>query len=368
MTETKQRVLIVEDDVIVRQMLGEILSLEHEVSITGEGEKALEILRDNDFDLLLMDVRLPRVNGFEILQALRSDEKLAELPVILISGKADASDVVEGLALGANDFIPKPIEFPVLRARIKTQLKLKQLQDERKRYISHLEEAERIRTQFSRIASHDLKSPLNNLRMAEQLLREELAFNNRLEQLVNTIGSSLDMMQHVIGTFLDMVAIQSQNLHLQELPIRLSDVIQQVMMQYKLAAEKKGITLKIDSTQGEVLADGARMTQVVGNLLSNAIKYSPLNSEVRIWTEKRGEKVRLSIRDNGKGVPEAERHLLFTEFSKLSTRPTAGEGSTGLGLWIVRHLMQMQGGEVGADFPQDGGSIFWIEMKALENS
>jgi signal transduction histidine kinase len=364
MTETKQRVLIVEDDVTVRKMLGEILSFHYEVSITGEAEKTLDVLQNGDFDLLLLDVRLPRIHGFEILQTVRADEKLAELPVILISGKADAKDVVEGLALGANDFIPKPIETRVLLARIDTQLKLKQFQDERKRYISHLEEAERIRTQFSRIASHDLKSPLNNLRMAEQLLREELASNQRFEQLLNTISSSLDMMQHVIGTFLDLVAIQSQNLQLKEAPILLSDVIQQVTMQYELAAEKKGIALKIDSTQGRVIGDSARMIQVVGNLLSNAIKYSPINGEVRIWTERRGTKMRLSVGDKGNGVLEAERNLLFTEFSKLSTRPTAGEGSTGLGLWIVRHLMEMQGGEVGADFPDEGGSIFWIEMDA----
>lgn len=367
MSETKQRILIVEDDLIVRSMLGEILAVKHEVSITGEGEKTLELLRSDDFDLLLLDVRLPRIHGFEILQAIRADEKLAELPVVLISGKADAKDVVEGLALGANDFIPKPIEIRVLQARINTHLKLKQLQDERKRYISHLEEAERIRTQFSRIASHDLKSPLNNLRMAEQLLREEIAYNPRLEQLVNTIGSSLDMMQHVISTFLDLVAIQSQNLQLQEAPIQLSDVIQNVTMQYELAAEKKGIALKINSTQGRVMGDSARMTQVVGNLLSNAIKYSPVDGEVRIWTERRGDKIRLSIADKGRGVPQAERHLLFTEFSKLSTRPTAGEGSTGLGLWIVRHLMELQGGEAGADFPEEAGSIFWIEMQGLED-
>jgi two-component system, sensor histidine kinase and response regulator len=154
---------------------------------------------------------------------------------------------------------------------------------------------------------------------------------------------------------------------LEEAPIQLSDVIEHVTMQYELAAEKKGIALKIDSTQGQVIGDSARMNQVIGNLLSNAIKYSPIDSEVRIWTEKRGDKIRLSIADKGKGVPELERHLLFTEFSKLSTRPTAGEGSTGLGLWIVRHLMELQGGEAGADFPAEGGSVFWIEMNARQD-
>jgi signal transduction histidine kinase len=366
-SETKQGVFIVEDDFIVRRMLADILSLHYEVHAIGDGEKVISSLLEKEYDLLLLDVRLPKVNGFELLQAIRGHEKLGDLPVVLISGKADASDVVEGLALGANDFIPKPIDTHVLQARISTHLKLKQLQDERKRYISHLEEAERIRSQFARIASHDIKSPLNNLRMAEQLLREEVPSNNRVQQLLNTISSSLDTMEHVISAFLDMVAIQSQSLHLKEETILLNDVITRVVMQYEIAAEKKGIRLKIDSTQGAIVGDSARMIQIVGNLLSNAIKYSPQNSEVRIWAAPHGDRMRIHVADKGKGVPEIERHLLFKEFSKLSTRPTAGEGSTGLGLWIVKHLMELQNGDVGADFPEEGGSVFWVEMKGAQN-
>jgi two-component system, sensor histidine kinase and response regulator len=361
--ENRQRILIVEDDFIVRRMLADILSLQYEIDDIGDAEKLIPILHQGNYDLLLLDVRLPKVNGFDILREIRADNRLLDLPVVLISGKADASDVIEGLAAGANDFIPKPIETRVLQARIGTHLKLKQLQDERKRYISHLEEAERIRSQFARIASHDIKSPLNNLRMAEQLLREEVPANNRVEQLLNTVSTSLDMMEDVISAFLDMVAIQSQNLNLKKESILLRDVINRVVMQYEIAAEKKGILLKVNSTQGKVIGDSARMIQIAGNLLSNAIKYSPPNSEVHISTEQHGERIRLRVADKGKGVPEAERHLLFKEFSRLSTRPTAGEGSTGLGLWIVKHLMEMQGGDAGADFPKEGGSVFWVEMQ-----
>src|SRR5690606_35087449 len=131
---------------------------------------------------------------------------------------------------------------------------------------------------------------------------------------------------------------------------------------YTIPAQKKDIRFDAADLPGMVLADRARFNQVLNNLVSNAIKYSPPHSTVTLWSEIHSGIVRTHVADQGEGIPADERQKLFTEFGKLSTRPTAGESSTGLGLWIVKHLVSLQDGAVGVDCPPEGGSIFWVDL------
>ncbi|MEO1644405.1 MAG: HAMP domain-containing sensor histidine kinase, partial [Chloroflexota bacterium] len=255
----------------------------------------------------------------------------------------------------------------VILARIETQLKLSRLQREHKQYIAFLEDNETLRQQLSKIASHDLKNPLNNLRLVTELLSEETNNHPRIQPLLNTMNASLDMMDDIVASFVDVVEIQTRNITLNLQAIEIHIIIMNTLMQYELTAEHKNINVKIGSTDGVVHVDEARTAQIVGNLLSNAIKYSPRDSVVKIFSESQDSYVRLYIADAGKGVPKAERHRLFEEFADISTRPTDGENSTGLGLWIVRHLTELQGGNVGADFPDTGGSVFWVEFPAYKH-
>lgn len=366
--QNKQNVhiLIVDDDALLLESLLEVLDEHYHVSTTDNGQEALQILQNesSNIDLLLLDFSMPDISGFDILKTLRQDSDFTDLPVIIFSAYSQADTVVQGLSLGANDFIAKPFQPTVLLARIETQLKLKRLLDERRQHIIQLEKTEKLRTQLSQIASHDLRNPLNNLRLAEQLLCDEFPDNEYACQILKTVGVSLDMMEHITTAFVDLVTIQTMTVELKQELVQMRDVINNAVAQYEISATKKNIRLVIETSEGMALLDSKRLMQVVGNLVSNAIKYSPLNSEVRLWTTIHEGQVRIYVADSGPGIPLAERALLFKEFSKLSTRPTGDESSTGLGLWIVKHLTELQGGNVGVDFPLDGGSIFWIEFSA----
>ena len=359
------RILIVEDDHASRELLRVMLSYNHEVQTAHNGETALKMLREQPFDLVLLDIMMSGINGLDVLRTLRQDTSTRDLPIILVSALTDSDVIVEGLEAGASDYIQKPIDPSVLVARVRTQLKLKHLMDEQEKYIEKLERAERLRLQFTQIASHDLKNPLHNLSIAATLLKDELGDDPRVEQILSVLDLTVENMHHIIEDFLDVVAIQTNTISIKSGVLNLVDVINNVVTQYEIAAQEKQIRLEIGSHEGQVMADSARMVQMVSNLVSNAIKYSPLRSTVTLWTEVHGNTVRLCVQDEGPGVPEGERDKLFTEFGKLSTRPTANEPRTGLGLWIVKHLMQKQGGKVGATFPKDGGSIFWLELPAV---
>jgi two-component system, sensor histidine kinase and response regulator len=359
------RILIVEDDHASRELLRVILGYNHQVQTAHNGETALQMLREQPFDVVLLDIMMNGINGIDVLRILRQEPATRDLPVILVSALSDSDVVVEGLEAGASDYIKKPIDPSVLLARVKTQLKLKYLMDEQERYIEKLERAEQLRLQFTQIASHDLKNPLHNIAIATTLLKDELDNNPRVEQILSVLDVTVENMNHIIEDFLDVVAIQSNTISFKSGILNLVDIINNVATQYEIAAEEKNIRLEIGSHNGQVMADSARMVQIVSNLVSNALKYSPLGSTIRLWTEDGGTMLRLCVQDEGPGIPEEEREKLFTEFGKLSTRPTANESRTGLGLWIVKHLMQKQGGKVGATFPKEGGSIFWLELPAI---
>src|SRR5690606_4838241 len=132
-----------------------------------------------------------------------------------------------------------------------------------------------------------------------------------------------------------------------------------VVAQYSRMAFDKNIAIQTGNLSGTAVADHARLEQSLNNLVTNAIKYSPRDTVISLWSDVQGSRVRINVADQGPGIPAGERDKLFKEFSKLSTRPTAGEHSSGLGLWIVKQMVILQGGDVGVDCPTEGGSIFW---------
>jgi signal transduction histidine kinase len=161
--------------------------------------------------------------------------------------------------------------------------------------------------------------------------------------------------------------IQSAGIDVHLQPVSVQEAVMQVVASYTMAAENKNIALQVRDLPGTMRADPARLAQVLSNLLSNALKYSPQQTTVTLWSEASGDAVRISVADQGPGIPENERQRLFTEFGRLSNLPTGSETSTGLGLWIVKHLVNLQNGTVGVDNPAEGGSVFWVEFPTAES-
>ncbi len=362
--EDKQHhLLVVDDDRINRELLMHLFERDYHISTAGGGREALDMLHeDPTIDLVMLDIMMPNMSGLDVLGEIRETPATRNLPVILISAMANTRDVVNGLRLGANDYITKPVDVSVVVARVKTQLMVKRLLDERQETITELTKAEKLRSQLFRIASHDLKTPLSNIRMAEHLLRKMLPEDKSTNQTLDTIKLTVESMGSIISNFLDMVELQTGQMDIKLKPIEFKDVVYNVLTQYEIAANKKNIKLEMQETDGWVTADASRLIQVVSNLVSNAIKYSPENTTIVVSTRTENGRGFIYVADQGPGIPEDEREKLYTEFGKLSTRPTGGESSTGLGLWIVKHLTNAQRGEVGVDFPESGGATFWISL------
>ena len=356
------RILVVDDDHATRALLSQVFASTCDVVTAANGPDALRILAGQPVDVVLLDIMMPVMSGLEVLEVIRHDETLVELPVILISARSAQRDVVEGLQHGANDYIMKPIDLAVVRARVNTQLKLKRLSDAYQATILELQSSQQLQANFVQIVSHDLKGPLTNLRMAIHLLRDMLKDSPSAAGVLESAEMSVTEMNTLIRTFLDVAVAQYGQLEIRPDCLNVTDHLRRVVDQHSLPAQRKQIEVTLEEGEFAVVADGRLFGQIVSNLIGNAIKYSPPGSHVRVWAEGLEERVRICVADQGPGIPEDERGRLFRMFGRLSARPTGGESSTGLGLWIVKTLTEAQNGVAGVECPPEGGSIFYVDL------
>ena len=358
--------LIVDDEPSNRMLLTRLFQRDFQVTSVDNGQDALDVLAQAPFDLVLLDVMMPKMNGIEVLQRLRQKPATAEVPVILVTALTETRYIVQGLQMGANDYVTKPLETDVLRARVQTQLTLKRLMDERKEHILELEAAQSFKDRCFQMASHDLKGPLGNLRIANNLLRRYVDDDPGAQELMEMSEATINNMHSVIEEFLDLTTLQNGRLDIQLGAVSVDEIVHDLVVQQRPKALEKDIVLDVLPSDAIICADPARFAQSLSNLISNALKYSPFGSTVTIWAEQAYDsRTRICVADQGPGIPENERGRLFTQFGKLTPRPTNGESSTGLGLWIVKHMVELQNGSVGVECPPEGGSIFWIELPTI---
>lgn len=337
-------------------------------SAVHNGRQALQEIFAHPPDLVLLDVMMPSMDGLEVLQTIREHPATVELPVIMVTALDTPHDVVQGFELGASDYIPKPIQFEVLLARVRTQIKVKRLQDQRARDIKRLRELDALKDKFIQIAAHDLQNPISNLVMGIEMLDDPDTMldgtDEQIKHILNLMRGAANMMNAIVNDFLDIQAFQAGRLKLEKESVSLNAIAEVVIQRHAATANRKSITVEahFDHDLPECMADPDRLAQVIGNLVSNAIKFSPRGTAVRLRTFVSGEYVRFEVEDHGPGIPEDEMPLLFQEFARLSNTPTGGEKSSGVGLAISRWLVEAHGGRIGAESAVGEGSLFWFEI------
>lgn len=354
------RILIAEDDRSSQLMFRYMLESEYSLTIVNDGEEALTALTSDSFDLILLDLLMPKRDGFSVLREIRPHYHKEQLPVIVVSALDDGDSVVRALHLGANDYVTKPIDMGVLLARISTQIGLRTLFDEQEQTIHSLAMTRDVQRRLCRIITHDLQSPLTNFRMAHFLMREFVAGNQDAQRVMDNMEVTLNAVVDMIRVFVD--AIDAQELRPIFAPVQAAQLVGDVLVQHQFSAERKGITLRSETPEALLWGDQRMLNQALSNLVNNAIKFSQPGTEIRVWTDLNDKRCRINVHDQGPGIAEDERADLFVMFNKLSNRPTGGESSTGLGLWIVRQLVDLHGGECGEYTPNEGGSVFWMEI------
>ncbi len=363
------RVVIVDDSPVGTEALAAHMEIEgFNAETYNDSLEALDALRANPPDIVLMDVMMPGMNGLALLKALRAHPSTAEVPVIMLTALDESDDIVRGLDLGANDYVTKPPQLEVLAARVRTQLHLKRLQDQRQRDIAELRRLSNIKDKFLQIAAHDLRTPVHNITLGLDLLSRYYERSNceipEFQNITRTMTNALGIMRSIVNDFLDLQAIRSGSVELDAQPLNLNTLVQNVLEQYTAYARQKDVEIRasFDPDLPDSTGDPNRLTQVIANLVSNAVKFSPRGSVIGVRTRVVNRRQLLEVADSGPGIPEDEMPLLFQEFARLSPQPTGGEKSSGVGLSIAKQLVELHGGKIGARSKPGHGSLFWVEL------
>lgn len=356
------RILVVDDDENNRDLMIRRLGLEgHQLEGAAGGHQALEMIEDGAYDLVLLDIMMPELNGVEVLKLLREKHPPTLLPVIMATAKDESRDVADALKIGANDYVTKPLDMLVLLARIQTQLRLLWYQVESERLG-------RLREEFIQIASHDLKSPLSHVVGYGNLILEtegeENEPNSEVLDFSRRIIDSAKTMRKIIEDFLDMQALEEGGLQLDLQTGDLADLAAKVVKTNQPAAGEKDLTLEteFDPELPPLSLDPPRITQVLENLVGNAIKFCREKDRILVRTSRSGDNALVEVSDTGPGLSEPDMKVAFHKYARLSNKPTGSEKSSGLGLAISRMMIESHGGQIGVRKNDAGGATFWFTL------
>jgi len=367
-----RRILVVEDDRMNARIISSILRPEGFVTReTDSGEAALEVFREFNPDLVLLDVVLPGINGFETCRRLKADPAAASVPVIFITAKNQPDDIVEGLEAGGVDYVVKPFQPRETIARIRTHLHVRMLMDQQVHLIDDLSKANAAKNHFLGIAAHDLRNPLTSIRGLSEFMVDgsagELSDDQRA--MIRSMHGATTVMLDLLNELLDISIIESGEMRLDLTPTNFADIVADAVFLNGITAARKQMKIAYRSLKPErpLLVDARKIRQVVDNLLSNAIKFSPPGTIITVEIIDHGDRQSVSVRDQGPGIPPDEMDVLFQSFGKTSVRPTGGEKSTGLGLAICRKIAVAHQGTISAANLPAGGADFRLTLNATPN-
>jgi len=388
---SKGKILIVDDSESILAYLSELLEDESYTTFTADsGELALAGLEKILPDLILLDVRMDNMDGFEVCKRITANKKLKGVPIIFLTGVTDIKDRIEGLKLGAVDYITKPFEKEELLARVKTHYELysynkyfrertakqlieheklleqqnieyKKLNDKLTENEEELKKLNADKDRFISILAHDLKSPFNSLIGFLSLL-----INNLKEYDITKIEKQLDLINEIVNHTYDLLEdillwarIQQGKLNFEPQKIAFSEICYNVIENLKLNAKNKNITINHFSV-GVVtfFADKNMLKTILRNLISNAIKFTNIGGSISIYAVLNKGEIVITVSDNGIGISPEKMSKIFDATEIYTTEGTAHEKGTGLGLPLCKEFVEKHGGKIWLESEVGKGSDF----------
>ena len=377
-SETRARILLADDNADMREYLRRLLGANYEVVAVHDGTAALEAARQESFDLVLADVMMPRLDGFGLLAALRADEALQTISVILLSARAGEEARVHGLAKGADDYLIKPFSARELLARIEALLKLQRIRRDAAARETDLlkrereareaaEEANKLKDQFLATLSHELRNPLNViLGYLELLVRTpEIKQHQQLLSMSQALKRNAQAQSQLINDLLDLSRLQMGKLSLSEETVSLATIVNNAVETVTAEAKAKEIQIdvKVPTELLFVHGDSLRLQQVIWNLLNNAVKFTGNRGNITVDLTEVDDEAVLSVEDTGQGIPPDFLPHVFEMFRQADSTIVREHSGLGIGLALVHQIVKIHGGTVAVESKGLGqGARFTVHL------
>ncbi len=354
-------ILIADDDATTRKMVSQYLKKKgYNVFEASNGIETFTSIIEHPINIAVIDWVLPGMDGIDVCRKFREKQKSNYVFIIMLTAKEEKKDLIEGFDAGVDEYIMKPVNLQELIARIKVGERIVGLERKLIEKQRELAGTNEMKNKFIGIVAHDLRNPVISIRgFSELLMKDSAKLNEEQNEFLNIIHSTSRNMLAMINDLLDISRIESGNMQISQKNGSLNKLILERIQMVQLQADKKHISIHKELTIiPEIAFDEHRMGQAVDNLITNAIKFAPIGSNVYLRLKQEGDIVKFSVTDEGPGIPREEQHLLFSEFHRLSIRPTGGETSTGLGLAIAKKIIEAHNGMIEFETQEGIGSTF----------
>ena len=362
MTETRPTLLVVDDVVTNIDILLETLGKDYAIRIATNGADALDSVKEARPDLILLDVMMPCMDGFEVCRHLKDDPTTCNIPIIFITALNEAKNKIKGFSAGCVDYVTKPFQPDEIRARVVTHLELCRAKRELQQSYDKLRETETQRDGLVQMIVHDMRSPmfaiLGNLEMAEM---EPLP--KGATACIDSALSATGMLMEMISNLLDVGKMEAGKMTLDFSAVDISDLAGETIRMLEPLRGQRKLTLT-SPEKIEIKGDTNLIRRVLQNLISNALKFTDKDKGIitvfiEIATK---DKTRVSVVDNGNGIPLEYREKVFDKFCQVAEHKQSKGYSTGLGLTFCKLAVEAHGGKIGLESEMGGGSTFWFEL------
>ncbi len=387
------RILIIEDDpAAVELMRAQLHGEGYSVDSASDGDQALERVRETEPDLVLLDIMLPKKNGFEVCRQIKGRKAKRSIPVIMVTALNDMESRAKGIAAGADDFLSRPVDASELAARVRSLLRISRLHEELaeesraaresgeklemqqkalRAMSTQLMQASHLKYEFIVNMSHALRTPLNVIIGFSEMLQDRLVgeLNEKQSKYVGNIRESGGELQQLIANVVDIFKLDTGKISLETTEFALKDSIDSVLAAYESTAHDRRIKVAVEVAPevARISADPQKLSTILDNLLSNAFRFTPSGGSVSVTAEEREGKVWICVADSGVGISRQDCEKVFSEFFRVPDPGLATGAGSGLGLAISRKLVLMHGGDIWTESEKGAGARFIFTLPLNRN-
>lgn len=364
-------ILIVDDNPINLKIFGHMLREQcYQIVEARDGLTALNMFESMKPDLVLLDVMMPGIDGFEVCRIIKSDDKNSNVPVIFLSARNDVSDIVKGFDSGAVDYLAKPFNKAELLVRLKTHLDFKIMRDELISTSNHLTDLNELKNRLFSIIGHDLRSPLSNVKMTLDFILRKIIdpSGSDFEETIHELVRSTDEMFSLLENLFGWARSQSETLEIVPEKIFPGEIVSSVLTFFGSRLKEKEISIdnQIDSSV-YVWADSYLIKAVLKNLISNAIKYSFRGGTVVISAVPSENEILICVTDFGVGIEIERQSRLFSASKQVRTFGTENETGSGIGLLLCKDFVEKSGGLLKLESTKGQGSTIGFTLPLVKN-
>ena len=365
MPDSNTNILVVDDSPANLQLLVKLLQLEgYKVRPARSGAAAFTLLRDVRPDLILLDINMPEMDGYEVCRRLKQDERLRDIPVIFLSALHDTFDKVKAFQAGGVDYITKPFQMEEMRMRMETHLRLARMKAELEAAEARLRESEEQHEMLTHLVAHDMRTPLFGIMgMAELVSDDPLVRQNaEIRENVGNIQDSARILVNLISDMLDIYKEECGGDLVHPVPVAVDDLVADAIKMLGGIAKRRPFVRQLLPEPVQVRCDRGLTVRVLVNLLGNAFRFTREGTTVTLTVAADADWVKVSVMDEGVGIAPEDRARLFQKFGQLEAKEKGVRYSTGLGLAFCRMVVEAQGGSIGVESAPGQGSLFWFTL------